>query len=396
MTQEEIKRLTEKVVSGTATDEEIILYNRICNVAEATGNQPVHISAEEKAELDAALKKAIWRNINTSRVHRMRWNRLTAAAAILILLAGAGYFFWESSRSEQPAVVQQTRQQRFKNDVLPGRQGAILTLSGGQTIILESAANGTLASEGGSQVIKKGNELVYDVHKAGSKVLWNTMTTPPGRQYQLTLADGTQVWLNAGSSITYPTVFTGSERTVHITGEAYFEVAPLRLRSGQKMPFVVHKGAVTVQVLGTHFNINTYDDESALKVTLLEGKVKVVNGQLSMGNEQSAILKPGEQAVLAPDSYRDHSPLTIHHSPDLNEVMAWKNGYFLFSGTDIRPLMRQLSRWYDVDVQYNKEVNELFYAEIPRNTNLSDVLKALELTGKVHFAIDGKKIIVSP
>jgi ferric-dicitrate binding protein FerR (iron transport regulator) len=307
----------------------------------------------------------------------MQWFKWIAAASVLLLLASAGYFIVRSPGSVQPEQAQQ--KQRLLHDVLPGRQGAVLTLANGRTIILDSATNGTLVSEEGVAIIKKEGKIVYDAHKAPEKIAWNTMTTPPGRQYQLTLADGTSVWLNAASSITYPTAFTGRQRMVKVTGEVYFEVA-----HNKQMPFVAEKGDVKVEVLGTHFNMNTYDDESALKVTLLQGAVRVTGG----GGEHT--IAPGQQAVVTGNN------ITVTNNINREEVMAWKNGRFIFSGTDIHQLMRQVSRWYDVQVQYDKEINDLFYAEIPRNTKLSDVLKALELTGKVHFDMEGKKIIVKP
>ena len=401
MTKEEIQRLAEKIVSGTATEEEIILYNRLCHFAEQTQSDAPGMTANEKAELEHALKKTIIRQINGGRVYRMKRLRFTAAAAIILLLAGGGYFFLTHSGNSKPAYTHQSKQSPA-NDALPGTQGAVLTLANGRQIILDSAANGALASESGAQVIKKNGQVVYDAQKVPEAVAWNTMTTPMGRQYQLTLSDGTAVWLNAGSSITYPVVFTGKHRTVKVTGEVYFEVKPLTPKGEQeKMPFTVQivtaKGdGGEVTVLGTHFNINAYDDEAVVKTTLLEGSVKVVNGQSSMVNKnrynyQEAILKPGEQVSISQSSQLFH-PIPVQ----TDEVVAWKNGRFLFSGTDISQLMRQIARWYDVEVVYDKEIKDIFYAEIPRNTKLSDVLKALELTGKVHFVIEGKKIIVKP
>jgi transmembrane sensor len=404
MTKEEIQKLAEKIVTGTATEEEILLYNRLCNYAEMA-NDATEMPASEKHELGHTLKKSILREISGgARVYKMKRLRFTAAAAIVLLLAGGGYFFLTRSGNSKPDYTHQSKQP-VTNDALPGTQGAVLTLANGRQIILDSAANGALASEGGAQVIKKNGEVIYDAQKAPDAVAWNTMTTPLGRQYQLTLSDGTAVWLNAGSSITYPVVFTGKDRVVKISGEVYFEVKPSRqVGTGgeqEKIPFTVKivkgKGeGGEVKVLGTHFNINAYDDEPAIKTTLLEGSVKVVNGQWSMvdkhrNNYEEAILKPGEQALLT-----SHSPLTINHSPDVELVMAWKNGRFLFSGTDIGELMRQIARWYDVEVVYDAAVKDIFYAEIPRNTKLSDVLKALELTGRVHFVIEGRKIIVKP
>lgn len=403
MTKEEIQRLAEKIASRTATEEEIIQYNRLCDLAELAQSDATGLTANEKNDMERALKKSIVRQINGGRVYRMKRLRFTAAAAIVLLLTGVGYFFLTHSGNSKPAYTHQSKQP-LTNDALPGTQGAVLTLANGRKIILDSAANGALASEGGAQVIKKNGRVVYDAQQTSDAVAWNTMTTPSGRQYQLILSDGTAVWLNAGSSITYPVVFAGKHRTVKVTGEVYFEVATLTEVKQGKLPFTVQivtaRGdGAEVTVLGTHFNINAYDDEPAIKTTLLEGSVKVANGSRPAGsmvnknrnNYQEAILKPGEQVSISQTSQISH-PIPVQ----TEEVMAWKNGRFLFSGTDIGELMRQIARWYDVEVVYDKEVKDIFYAEIPRNTKLSDVLKALELTGKVHFVIEGKKIMVKP
>jgi len=392
MTKEEIQLLAEKIVSGRATEEEIVLYNRICAYGETTGNDAGKISDAEKAELENALKQTILRKIGRSKVYHLKWFTYAAASIVLLLLVGGVYFWLNERHKRQPEYA---KERSYKGDALPARPGAILTLANGQKILLDSAANGALANEGGARVSKKADGVVYDNTDKKATVAWNTMTTPWGRQYQLTLADGTKVWLNAGSSLTYPTVFAGKQRTVMVTGEVYFEVA----HNGQ-MPFIVEKGDVKVQGAGTHFNMNTYDDENALKVTLLEGSVHVsaIPDKSGLaGNPQSAILKPGEQAVISPSIGGGRGEaLTIDHSPDLEQVMAWKNGRFVFAGSDIGQLMRQLARWYNVEVEYKIPVTDLFYAEIPRNTRLSDVLKALELTGKVHFTIAGNKVIVTP
>jgi ferric-dicitrate binding protein FerR (iron transport regulator) len=199
--------------------------------------------------------------------------------------------------------------------------------------------------------------------------------------------------LNSASSLRYPTSFTGDKREVELDGEGYFEVATLRLRSGQKMPFHVKTKTQDIEVLGTHFNVNAYNDEVATKTTLLEGSVKVrqwsmVNGQMKTENE--ALLKPGQQAVLS----RAHSPFTIDHSPDIDQVMAWKNGWFEFDNTDIKTIMRQISRWYDVDIRYEtKTDNQTYGGRISRNINLSNILKMLELYG-VHCKLEGKTLTV--
>lgn len=317
-----------------------------------------------------------------------------AVAATIILCAGAIAFWW----LKRTDATQETHQQVATiTDIMPGRNGAILTLQNGQTLVLDSAQNGALTMPHGLQIVKRDSLIAYAptgtaIHEATA---YNTLTTPRGRQFQVVLSDGTKVWLNASSSIHYPAVFKGKERVVDITGEAYFEVAPLTPKGGkEKMPFIVKiktpSGNIgQVEVLGTHFNINAYDDEAAIRTTLLEGSVSVK----SAGKDQNAaILKPGEQAVLS----GGNSPLTIHHSPDLGQVMAWKNGYFQFERSDIQTVMRQIARWYDVDIQYEGPVTkDKFGGSIPRDATLSQVLHALEQS-LVHFTIQGKKVIVTP
>jgi ferric-dicitrate binding protein FerR (iron transport regulator) len=379
MTAAEIKQLAERVATGTASEEDILRYNALCNQFAATGEWSEELYGN-RAGLEASMKKAIFEKAGIRRpVARMRILRWSAAAAVVLLLGSAAYFLSIPSKPDAPVAAAPAPAERFRNDVDPGQQGAILTLSNGQTIVLDSAANGALAQEGAAKVIKEDGQIVYKDDAAAGQVVYNTMTTPRGRQYNLLLADGTRVWLNAASSITYPTAFTGKERAVRITGEVYFEVAH---RAG--MPFTVQKDDVQVQVLGTHFNVNTYAEEASLNVTLLEGAVRVVKGS-SVNN-----IRPGQQAQVKGDGVR------VVNNVNLEEVMAWKNGYFRFGGSSIESLMGQLSRWYDVEIEYRKKVSDRFYAEIPRDTKLSDVLKALELTGQVRFGIEGKKIVVMP
>jgi ferric-dicitrate binding protein FerR (iron transport regulator) len=232
-------------------------------------------------------------------------------------------------------------------------------------------------------VVKQSNgQLAYNTqNEKPTEVLYNTLTTPRGGQYQLVLPDGSKVWLNAASAISYPTAFTGSERKVEIKGEAYFEIA-----KNTAMPFIVKVNDAQVQVLGTHFNINAYSDEDAIKTTLLEGAVKVTK------DAASTLLKPGQQAILG----RSSNEIRVQENTDLDAVLAWKNGYFSFNQTDLATIMRQIARWYDVDIVYSDKVPERrFGGEIPRNTNAAEVLKMLE-ESKVHFRIEGRKVIVLP
>ena len=316
------------------------------------------------------------------------WRRVAAAAAILILLGAGTYLL--VIRTHENNTAKTGTSTGVQPDVLPGGNKAVLTLADGSTIMLDSAANGKLVQQGKTTVIKSGDgQLVYDAKALTtdhSPLTYNTLATPRGGQYQLVLPDGSKVWLNAASSIRYPTVFTGSERKVEIKGEAYFEVAHDKTK-----PFTVHFSAGAgagregaVQVLGTHFNVNAYEDEAMVKATLLEGAVTVTEGAAS------AMLKPGEQAVLS----RTNSQLTIHHSPDLDQVMSWKNGQFYFSNSDIETIMRQMARWYDVEVEYKVHPTDGYTISLSRNVPVSKLLKYLELSGGVKFKIEGKKIVV--
>ncbi len=322
---------------------------------------------------------------NNVRVVPLRPRRLTflriAAAASVIGLLLLGTFFW-FNKGEQREVAKKTevRGNGYKNDVLPGGDKAILTLADGSTIVLDSAQNGALAQQGNTKVIKLGGKLAYDPAGTSKEVVYNTITTPRGGQYQVELPDGSQVWLNAASSLRFPTAFAGKERRVEISGEAYFEVA-----KNKAMPFVVSVNGAEVQVLGTHFNIMAYNEEKAVKTTLLEGSVRFVSGN------NNSLLKPGQQSQLSKEGQ-----VKVISSVDVDEVMAWKNGMFNFKNADLETVMRQLSRWYDVDIEYQGEIKpKKFGGEIQRDLNLSEVLEGLKETG-IHFRIEGKKLIVLP
>jgi hypothetical protein len=264
----------------------------------------------------------------------------------------------------------------------PQSNRAAITLASGHKIYLDSAAKGILVSQGNVKLFKLADgEITYSGSNTAAE--YNTLTNPRGsRPVAMTLTDGTKVWLNAGSSLTYPVAFTGKERNVEITGEAYFEVTH---HTG--MPFTVKKlgDDASILVLGTHFNVNAYDDEAAMKITLLEGAVKVSKGT------NSSLLTPGQQAELKDGSIR------LINDADMDEVMAWKNGKFQFGEkTGIETIMRQVARWYDVETEYRGKVNRHFWGSISRNVNVSQVLKMLETTGAVHFKMEGMKVIVMP
>lgn len=317
-------------------------------------------------------------------VHFLRNN--WAKIAALLLVAATGYTVYLSTReNNNPVPKTQLSQAPKKEDVAPGGNYATLTLGDGSTMVLDSVSNGLIASQGNTQIIKlKNGELTYKNQQAGDKVVYNTMTTPIGGQYQLTLPDGTGIWLNAASSITYPTAFTGNERTVSITGEVYFEVA-----KNKNKPFRVNVGDQQIEVLGTHFNVNAYSDERSINTTLVEGSVKISAKSARVENQQELLLQPGQQSQLREGSLR------LNRHPDIEETLAWKDGLFHFNGTSIETIMRNVSRWYGVEVVYEDKIEEQFVAEIPRNVNVWQLLELLELTRQVKFSVENKRITVS-
>ena len=339
---------------------------------------------EISPEASSKLFKAIHDKIDSESKGKKRrvipLKRIAIAASVIGLLL-ISVFLLNDKIGKKETAKAETNHQRFKNDVSPGGDKATLTLADGSTILLDEAQNGTIAQQGNSKIIKLDGKLSYDpTNKNSREIVYNTISTPKGGQYQLELPDGSQVWLNATSSIHFPTSFTGTERRIEITGEAYFEIA-----KNPNMPFIVTVSNSEVQVLGTHFNINAYNDEDNVKTTLLEGSVRFVNdGSVN-------ILKPGQQAQLTKEG-----TTKVVSDVNVDNVVAWKNGMFDFENASIETVMRQLSRWYDVEIEYKGKTDDLFIAEMRRNIKLSDALKALELTGKVKFDIQDKKIIVMP
>lgn len=306
------------------------------------------------------------------------WRKLAAAAAIFAAVAGTAYLV-SYGKKEKPV----TAAVPFNGDVAPGHNGAVLTLSNGQKIVLDSAGNGELVKDGDVNVLKNGNEITY--RGKTNETVYNTISTTNGRQWQLRLPDGTKVWLNAASSITYPLNFTGNERSVTMMGEAYFEVA-----HNVAQPFRVHVKTASgnggiIEDIGTAFNVNAYDDEPVVKTTLVEGIVK-----LSVKDRKGVLIRPGQQAVV---SNRGAST-TILDNIDTDDATAWKDGLFRFNDGNIESIMRQISRWYNVDIIYEGTAPEKqLYGTASRNTNLSAILKVLSLSG-IQVQLTGTSIIV--
>lgn len=307
-------------------------------------------------------------------LYRRSWFRLVVAASVLFII---GLTYWLGSVTKQPAETANAIAHIKKvNDIeAPKFTKATITLADGNIVPIDSL---TALTQNNVQLSKTADgKIVYSGN--ADKIVYNTLTNPRGSKViDMTLSDGSHVWLNAGSSVTYPIAFTGNERNVTITGEAYFEVW-----HNAAMPFKVSKGETIITVLGTHFNVNAYDDETDIKITLLEGSVKVNN------RNSEGLLKPGQQAQVS-------SRIKVIDDADIEQVTAWKNGRFYFNNTDIKTIMRQVSRWYNVEIVYEGEpVETLLGGIISRKENISQLLKLLEATGKVHFSIEGEKIITT-
>jgi ferric-dicitrate binding protein FerR (iron transport regulator) len=383
MTRKEYNSLYEKYLAGKCSKEEqaeLENYQDSFELKEQQWNVRTMGNSEE-------IKQSIQEDLNYSiqehskyRIFRFRAWQSAAAAAILILLT-AGIYYYQNS--PEPVLVK-TETPRFRNDVAPGNNKAILTLDDGSKIDLDDAKTGILANESNIDIKKTGDgQLEYTAGAQNVKtVKYNILSTPMGGEYQLVLPDGSKVWLNSGSTLRFPTAFIGSERIVELKGEAYFDIA-----KNPKMPFLVRtNNAMDIKVLGTQFNIMAYDDEKNINTTLIEGSVEVLKGS------GKTMLKPGQEAILN----RGSGNIKVA-SADLEQAIAWKNGYFIFYNENIESIMRKVSRWYNVDVVYQGNLsNKDFVGTISRNKNISELLKMLELTGAVHFSIDGRRITVMP
>jgi len=300
-----------------------------------------------------------------------------AVAAIMIGVLLSTYFIYTVNSVDHKGLADANL--KPSNDIAPPAQArATLKLADGSTVYLDSNVNGTLARQGSVEISRNElGEIIYSGTASGA-ITMNTLSLPKGsKPIRLVLSDGSLVWLNAASSITYPTAFVGQERKVSITGEAYFEVS-----ENKAMPFFVEHDQLLIKVLGTHFNVNTYENEASNKVTLLSGLVDVGNGKISKR------LVPGQQASVSKTVF------SVDENIDTDEVLAWKNGQFYFGGSDIRSIMKQIERYYDVEVEFRDEVPYRFVAKISRDVNVSAFLEKLELTNLIHFKIEGKKIIV--
>lgn len=307
-------------------------------------------------------------------VHRIRFLRKWRwAAASVVLVLGVAAYLWFS---DSPESTQMPVAEVESGEIQPGKTGAILILADGSRVSLDSIRNGVIALQGGVKAKVLNGTLLYE--GKGQEMLYNTMSTPKGRQFQVTLPDGTGVWLNAASSIRYPTAFTGAERKVEITGEVYFEVKK------DIRPFIVSADKrAEVTVLGTSFNVNSYSNESGIKTTLLEGAVQVSKGT------QSVIIKPGEQADV-------QQKISVIKGVPLEKVMAWKAGLFNFENVSLGEAMRQLERWYDIEVVYEKGIPDIeLDGEMSKDITLNGLMNVLKELG-VRYKLEGRRLIILP
>ncbi|MGN6417474.1 MAG: FecR family protein [Pseudobacter sp.] len=343
-----------------------------------------HLPEERQQLRNRIFEKVLNDTLRTSRqetvLHHVRRGRMWKwMAAAAVVLAAAGIWYLSEKPGKQPAQIVQVTD--TLPDIAPGSTGALLTLANGSIINLDSAANSTITAQSGANLKMENGQLSYEkVKQPDSSVSWNTITTPNGRQFTILLSDGTKIWLNAASSLRYPAVFTGKERMVTLQGEGYFEVFP-----DNRHPFRVNTADGTnVEVLGTAFNINAYLNEPVLKATLLQGSIRVRKENVS------AVLKPGQQAIVKQN-------ISLLNNIDTDQVIAWKNGYFNLNGMGLEELMRQISRWYNIEVSMEGSIPaKKFWGEIYRGEKLSTVLKFLKNSG-IRFRMEnnGAKLVLT-
>jgi len=372
-----LTRLTEKYIAGTASGEERLELESWYN-EQLAQNKLQQDTGFDEAEQEITGEK-IWNNINLqidakeqTKPKRSFYRWAVAASIIAVLGFGA---YWLSGR------ISDKNTNKVAALIKPGGNKAFLTLANGTKIDLDEAVNGTIASQEGIKITKTADgQLVYAIveNTSGKQASgYNTISTPAGGQYQVTLPDGTKVWLNALSSLKYPTAFNGKYRNVMLTGEGYFEVA-----KNKNKPFKLTTAKQEISVLGTHFNVSAYADEPEIKTTLVEGGVAVKN----FSPMATGVLKPGQQAVF-------HGTGFEINQVDVEEYIAWKNGFFVFNNEGIKEAMQKLARWYDVEIEYDGNFDGIYFGgSFSKHNNLQETLKILESTDKFKFKIEGRRI----
>jgi len=362
----ELLEIISRYRQGKSTSEEEAFLDAYYEAHDIHENILEQMSPAEQHQLKTGMHQEIRHELIQQNIVKRNFQRMKvmAAAAAVILICSVTLYFYHNGSIEKVVLPNQAAAHQ-QNDISPGVDKAILTLADGTTVKLED---------------KHDEALMYEmINKPGRLAnTYNSVRTPRGTQYHLTLPDGSEVWLNSGSSISFPTAFEKGYRRVETTGEVYFEVAK------KHQPFVVVTGNQEVEVLGTHFNINAYEDEDDVRTTLLEGSVKV-SGQ----DRKARFLVPGQQSVLSASGL--FKTIT---TADTEGAVAWKNGYFKFDRQDLQAIMRQVSRWYDVEISYSGNIpTDEYVGKIKRSENVSGVLRILKLS-KVNFRVEGKRIIV--
>jgi len=378
-------QLIEKYQAGTATPEEKQVLH---DWYHSFDDEQAEIFSEDLREefLEQHLLERLRASVKEEKPRGIlsllkRWQ-----VAALLLLVPATIFVILTNKPAAPDAEAVAETRPVQQEILPGGDRALLILPDGKSIELDSLGNGLVVQEGNTSVEKAANGLLLyraSQEESGSDntVEYHTISTPRGGQYKVTLSDGTKVWLNAASTLRFPVKFTGAERHVEVTGETYFEVA-----HNPQLPFIVHAPGTDVQVLGTHFNLNAYNDEEDIRTTLIKGSVNVKATSVN----QSGQLLPGQQSRITPDG-----KLRIHDNADVEEAIAWINGRFQFRSAGLKTILRQIARWYDVDVEYRGNVDMRFSGQLARSEQVYNVLEKLKLTGEVNFVIEGRKIIVT-
>lgn len=382
--KKELQKIIEHYVSGTATPDEIRFVERYYQYLDQQENPLDQANSEELAKMGRANFLEIKSKINQEDKRKtVSLFKYIAAAAVLLLISGVAFIFMNRTNI---ATIKNDLTAVKNHDVLPGTNKAVLTLSDGTKVILDENTAANISTKDNIKISKTGaGQIVYTIVNnedlKSNKVAFNTIQTPRGGQYQVVLPDGTKVWLNAASSLKYPEVFVGNTRNVELTGEAYFEVS-----KNKAMPFHVKSKFQDVEVLGTHFNINSYLDERNIKTTLLEGSVKVSN------SKSVRILKPGQQSIAG---ISENSSIQLASEVDTDDETAWKNGLFQFNNSDLKIILTQLERWYDIKIDYTSIPDKRYNGMISRKVKLSEVLKMLEKTGNIKFEVTaGRKLKV--
>jgi len=401
MQQARLKRLLHQYFNNTISSAdciELLDYLNSSDSRELDGIIDAELSVEEGPEFKGQQSRDVLNRIKSDprfseivaeqeisqpgivKFYQKRW--IQVAAAVLVFCTAGVLIFNNKHLTNTNKIAKNTRPEI----IVPGGNKAILTVAGGKTIVLDSAANGLLTKTSVGKILKtRSGQIVYKsassskADVAENTITYNTLSTPRGGEYQVVLPDGTKVWLDAASSITYPVAFTGNERRVKLTGQAYFEVV-----KNKEKPFYVSMNNVQVRVLGTHFNISAYNDDNEITTTLLEGAVQVTK------NNTLSLLKPRQQAVVSNNS--DNIAVS---EANIDDAMAWKNGYFIFNDDNITGIMKKVSRWYNVDVEYRGNYDDQqFGGTFYRSKSIIELLAHLQKVGKVHFTISGRRITV--